>query len=338
MKITQKIEKKCSSLLYNHIWLKVILENAFCILATAFSAAIFAFGLNTFLDPTVQGGALAETLKPMVSGGSSGASQVFSLLFTVNNPSLRSKASLIFSMFYFGINLPLIILAFKGVGKRFGIYTLLNVGLVFLFTNIMHGQFFYDVATVINKECGLLGRALFAGVCTGLSSAIAYKIDTSAGGVDVVSYYISAKKSTMAGKYGVIINGIIIATFAIISGIAYDDFPRASAGIFFSLVYLLTVMLVVDAINVRNKKAQIQIISHNKDLPKLLIANIPHGATVVDAKGVYTDSDRLIIYMVVSTTEVKHAIKVIKELDPESFIGVHALQSVVGNFRVKPIK
>lgn len=337
MKTTEKFEKKFSSLLYNHIWLKVILENAFAVLATVISAAIFAFGLNTFLEPSVLGGA-ASALRPMVSGGSSGAAQVFNLLFTINNAQIEGKASLIFSLFYFGINIPLIILAFKGIGKRFGAYTLLNVGLVFLFTNTMHGSFFETIAIFINDECGLLGRALFAGMCTGLSSAIAFKIDTSAGGMDIITYYISNKKSTTVGKYGMVINGVIVGSFSLISGVSTHSYAIAFSGVFFSLIYLLTVMLVIDVINIRNKKAQIQIISHNKELPKLLIANIPHGATAVDAKGVYTDSDRLIIYMVVSTTEVKHAIKVIKELDPESFIGVTSLQSVVGNFHMKPIK
>ena len=338
MKQTEKIEKKFSSLLYNHIWLKFILENIFAVIATVVSAGVFAFGLNTFLDPAVQGGELAG-IPAMVSGGSSGAAQVFNLLFVINGVRVEGQTSLIFSLFYFAINIPLIILAFKGVGKRFGAYTLLNVGLVFLFTNLMHGEFFYKIAYAMSRDSSdNLSRALFAGMCTGLSSAIAYKIDTSAGGVDVVSYYISSKKSTMAGKYGVIINGIIVAAFAIISGSANHDFPGALSGVFFSLVYLLTVMLVIDVINIRNKKAQIQIISRNKDLPKLLIANIPHGATSVDAKGAYTDSDRIIIYMVVSTTEVKRSIIVIKELDPESFIGVTSLQSIVGNFHSKPIK
>ena len=110
MKPTEKIEKKFSSLLYNHIWLKVILENAFAILATAFSAAIFAFGLNTFLDPSVQGGAL-DSVRPMVSGGSSGAAQVFAYLFTISGAQIESQRSLIFSLFYFGINVPLIIVS-----------------------------------------------------------------------------------------------------------------------------------------------------------------------------------------------------------------------------------
>ena len=39
----------------------------------------------------------------------------------------------------------------------------------------------------------LLARALFAGICTGLSTTVAFKFDHSAGGIDVVSVYVNSK-------------------------------------------------------------------------------------------------------------------------------------------------
>lgn len=343
MKKIEKIEKRVNSLVYNHIWLKYILDYGVAFIATVFSAAIFAFGVNTFLDPTVladpalNGYAEIQELSKMVSGGSSGAAQVVNLILQVSGVPFGG-ASLTFSIAYLLINLPLVIVAFKGVGKRFGLFTLINVGFVFLFTNIMHGQFFVDIAIYINENAGMLGRALFAGMCTGVSSAVAFKIDASAGGFDIISYYISQKKSTLAGKYAVLINACIISSFALVSGFSSHQWSTAFAEVWFSLVYLLTVMLVIDIINIRNKKAQIQIITTKKELPKLLLANIPHGATLVNAKGVYTDTDRYIVYLVLSTTEVRKAVKIIKELDPESFVNVTALQQVYGNFHTKPVR
>lgn len=333
----ERLERKYNSLVYNHLWLKYLIEYGVAVIATLFSAAIFAFGVNVFLEPGLLGGD-ASGITTMVSGGSSGAAQVFNLLFEINGVTIKNNPHLIFTLFYLLVNLPLIVLAYKGIGKRFGTLTLLNVGTVFILSNLMHGGFFRDLAVYINTNSGMLGRALFAGVCTGLSSAIAFKVDASAGGFDIVTYYISSKKSTLVGKYNVVINGVIIASFTIIKAISSHNLPDAFGSVWFSFIYLLTVMLVIDVINVRNKKAQIQIITTNKDLPKLLLANIPHGATLVDAKGVYSDTEKFIIYMVVSTTEVKRAIKVIKQLDPESFVNVTSLQQVYGNFHMKPVK
>lgn len=337
MFVMKTFKQRVNSFAYSHIWLKYIFDYGFSVIATAISSIIFVFGMVVFLEPALLGGE-ASDISAMVSGGSSGAAQVLKLIiFSITKMDSKNER-LVLSMLYLGINVPLLVLAFKGVGKRFAIFTLLNVGLVALFTNIFKGDFFLKVALYVNSNGNMLTRALFAGMCTGLSSAIAYKIDSSAGGFDIVSFYISAKKSTLAGKYGMMINGSIVVSFALINAIVSKDYAQAVGGILFSLIYLLTVWLVIDVINIRNKKAKIEIMTTNKELPQLLISNIPHGATVVNAKGVFTENERLIIYMVVSTTEIKRAVDVIKELDPHSFVSVTSLSGVYGNFHMKPIK
>ena len=333
----KSLKKRVNSFAYSHIWLRYILDYLFPIIATAFSSLIFVFGMVVFLEPALLGGD-ASGIQAMVSGGSSGAAQVIKLIIFSFTKVDSKNERIVLSSLYFMINVPLLILAYKGVGKRFALFTLLNVGLVFLFTNIFKGDFLLKIALYVDEQGNMLTRALFAGLCTGLSSAIAYRIDSSAGGFDIVSFYISAKKSTLAGKYGMIINGCVVVSFGIVSGISSHNFANAVGGIMFSFVYLLTVMLVIDVINTRNKKAQIQITTTDKDLQKLLIANIPHGATAVKAEGAFTGSERYIIYMVVSTNEIKRSIDIVKELDPHSFVVVTPLTGLYGNFHMKPIK
>ena len=106
----------------------------------------------------------------------------------------------------------------------------------------------------------------------------------------------------------------------------------------FSIVYLLTVMIVIDMINIRNKKVQLQIISSNKELPRLLLASIPHGATIVKATGAFSGEDRLMIYMVVSSLEMKSTVKTIRDIDPKSFVNVTPLNQVYGHFYSRPIR
>ena len=337
MKRIEKLQKRTNNFLYNHLWLKFLVDYGFSLIATLFSAAIFAISINVFLQPSVLG-PQTEGIQSLVSGGSSGAAQVINKIFELNGVTIPNNPSLLFSILYLVINLPLVFIAFKYVGRRFGAFTIINVGFVFLLTNIMRGQFFIDIALFVNEHGGMLARALFAGMCTGLSSAVAYKIDSSAGGFDIISYYFSERKSTLSGKYGVIINSIIIALFSILTAISTGKWGEGFGLIFFSAVYLLTVMLVIDVINIRNKKAQIQIITTKKDLARLLLANIPHGATMLNGRGAYSDNERYIIYMVVSTTEIKKAVKVIRELDPESFVNITSLQQVYGHFHMKPIK
>lgn len=340
-------KQKVTSYIYNHIWLKYALDYGATFLMSVFSAFIFIFGVNCFLDPAALGGPMADSVT-LVSGGSSGVAQVFLLILETAGVTI-TKRSLIFSLAYLTVNIPLIILAFAGVGKRFAFFTLVNVASAFMFSNVLHGEIFVHIALYVSNFGGLLPRALFAGICTGLSSAIAYKWETSAGGFDIVSYYVSLRKSTAAGKYGVMINSLIIALFTlftaikggsplIINGITLEPWARAIGSMWFSIVYLLTVMLVIDVINVRNKKVQLQIITSNKGLPNYLLASIPHGATIVKATGAFTGEDRLMIYMIVSSLEMKHVVKTIREIDPKSFVNVTPLNQVYGHFYSRPIR
>ncbi|MDY6276575.1 MAG: YitT family protein [Bacilli bacterium] len=338
MKQKHSLNERYHSYLYNHLWLKFTVDYGTAFIASVLSAAIFAFGIVCFLNPTLTEG---QTTLELVSGGSSGLAQVIASLLRVLGVQIEPGNTLFFSIAYLAVNAPLIVLAFKGVGVRFASFTLINVLFVFLFSNIFKGQFFQEIATLMNTEGGFLARALFAGMCTGLSSAIAYKFETSAGGFDIVSYYVSLRKSTTAGKYSVMINAVIITMFYLIYGFGggtssgfagYSTWATAFACVFFSVVYLFTVMLVVDAINVRNKKVQIEVNTTNQELPRLLLARIPHGLTVVKAKGAYSGQDRLLLYLVVSSLEVKSALKLIKEVDPTSFVTVKSLIQVYGRF------
>ena len=341
-------KQKINAYIYNHIWMRYAIDYGVTFAMSVLSAAIFVFGVNCFLDPAALGGPMSDSVT-LVSGGSSGVAQVFLLILETAGVDIANR-SLVFSLAYLTVNIPLIILAFFGVGKRFAIFTLVNVGSAFLFSNIFHGDIFVHIALYVSEFGGMLPRALFAGICTGISSAIAFKWDTSAGGFDIVSYYVSLRKSTTAGKYSVIINSIIIGSFTfltaikggtvpyVVKGVTLEPWAIAVGSMWFSIVYLLTVMLVIDVINVRNKKVQIQIITDNQDLPKFLLAAIPHGATIVKATGAFSGQERLMIYMIVSSLEMKYAIKTIREIDPNSFINVTSLNQVYGHFYSRPVR
>jgi uncharacterized membrane-anchored protein YitT (DUF2179 family) len=352
-KRSEKLKAKFNNYLYNHIWLKYVVEYSITLLMCILSAVIFAFGLKVFLAPDVS----SEGFLTLVSGGASGLAQIISLVVELiakgvtGNPTVVVNANLIYSIAYVVINIPIVILAFKGIGIRFGTFTLLNILCVSLCVNFVNLDFLNEMANFVSSQGGLLARALFAGLCTGVSSAIAFKFEISAGGIDVISYYFSIKKSSNVGKYGVIMNSIIVSTFAILTalnggsgiinpdtGLAYNPWAIGLGGLFFSIVYMFTVMLVVDSINVRNKKVQLQIITNKENLHDLLLANIPHGATIVNGKGAFSGTDKIIIYMVVSQFETRSVIKLIREVDPDSFINVTNLQQVYGRFFIKPVK
>jgi uncharacterized membrane-anchored protein YitT (DUF2179 family) len=206
----------------------------------------------------------------------------------------------------------------------------------------MNWNFLNEVFNFVQDNGKMLSRALFAGVCTGLSSALAFKVDISAGGIDVISYYIALKKSTSVGKYTILLNSFTVILFAILTATKahWDSTISADAfaTVLYSFLYMLVVMLVIDLIHVRNKKCEVKVVTKLDNLSDVLLANIPHGATILKGKGAFSGEDKDIIWMVISSYEVESLVKLVQKEDPHAFIQVTTLNQVYGRFFQRPIK
>ena len=340
MRVFKNIYKGINEYLYEHRKVKFVLEYLVSFIASAIAAFLFSYGFRTFISPT---GANEE----LITGGISGLSQVLIKLIEVIANLLHldfiksiiydssgNVNSMLYSILYLSMNIPLVILAFFKIGKKFAIFSLVNVALVSVFTAIIKPEWsIIDLSQMSTGSVGLFERALFGGLCTGLSTALAVKFDHSAGGIDIVSVYLSSKGKGSMGKYMLFINGAVVLSFTFLNG--FKEYAHIAL---FALVYLFTSSTVVDTFYVRHKKVQLQIITSNENLPKILISNLPHSCTVADAKGAYQGTPKKIIYMDISTTEVKLALKVIQEVDEQAFVSVTPIQSVYGKFYVKPMK
>ena len=339
MKKSEKIKRKINNYLFDHRFLRAFLDHSNAFLHAAIAAAIFAFGFTSFISPGITS-AGTEGLH-IATGGVSGVSQTLALILSNAGAPSYITGNNVISIAYFVVNIPIVIFAFFKIGKRFAIHTAVNVGLSSLFIFLFSNSGLTD--TIANSPLiadHVLVRVLFGAVSVGVSSAIAYRGDVSCGGIDVFSYYFALRKSTSIGKYGIMINGVIIVTYSIIliNSAGTTGWEYGVIALFFSIMYLFVANLVVDAINLRNKKIQVQIITTSEYLAPVLIANFPHGATVVNGEGAYSHTNRKIIYMVVSSSQVNSVVSLARKVDRNAFITVTALVQVYGNFFIKPVE
>ncbi|HMM00462.1 MAG TPA: YitT family protein [Bacilli bacterium] len=330
----KKLAKHYDDFLFDHPAVRWIVENFFTLFFCTFSAFIFAFGFRLFISPSSTDPAIVK----FAGGGISGFAQdVVKVLieimgFHYNEYNLQSILYIVF-------NIPVIILGWFGIGKRFTIYSLINVVLGSLFISIIPNN--WESLITLDSQ---LTRTLLAGICTGMSAAVAFKADISAGGMDIVSYYLANKKSTNVGKYSISFNAVIVVLYSLITIIAANKngldnpFSTGLTALVYSIIYLFVSALVIDFINVRNKKAQIQIITTSKNMSPILIANFHHSATIIQGTGAYTGEAKIIIYMTVSTNEVKKVLKVAQKVDSHAFINVISLHQVYGRFFVQPVR
>lgn len=342
----KRLKNKINNYLYDHIHLKEGLHFTKGFFVAALTALFYAFAFFCFIMPASENHSTIEGSQ-IITGGVGGITQVLYLVISLIFGKGTVEPLLLQSICYFAFNIPILIFAFFKVGKRFAILSLVNVGLSSIFMQIFRGNFFgvqfdFDLPTKIAQQLQTqhLTRVLFGGVSIGASSAFAFKNEISCGGIDVFSYYFSLRKSTSVGKYATAINSAIIVTFSILT-IAINQGNDIHIGLLnfmYGVVYLFVVMLIVDVINTRNKKVQIQIITPVQGIEQVLIANFPHSTTTLKGIGGYSHAERNIVYMVVSSSEVKRVISLVRKIDPRSFITVTSLQQAYGNFYIKPVE
>ena len=325
-------KKRVEDKLYDHPILKSAVFNGWNVLVLTFSAFILAIGYKCFLVPNKLIADSGGEVTKLVSGGMSGISQtiiMFLSLFLSHDILTAQVENILFSVLYFALNIPIFILAWKGIGKRFTVYTFLNVILVSVFEallSVWDNGWIHDLAE-------------FAG----LSSGFAFKVDGSGGGIDVVAYYVALKKNVLVGRYSLIMNSVTLVVFTLLGSIQIWNSGTGNSmqyigGACYSILYMMSTSMVIDVIHLRNKKMKIEVVTDHEDLGKILIANLPHAATIVKGEGAYSGKGRYLIKMVVSSYEVNHAVAVIESADPNAFIEVVELKQVYGRFFLPPIK
>ncbi len=340
MKKFAKIKRRVTNYMYDHIRVRESLNFSKGLLVATLTAILYAFGFYCFIAPAVENHATIWG-SSITTGGVGGVSQVIWMISTLCGGTI--SISTMQSIFYFVLNVPILLFAFFKIGKKFAILTLINVGLsslfIWAFSNV---EFMRSIAHTLDNETTSYhsARVLFAAVSIGLASSIAFRNEISCGGIDVISYYFALRKSTSVGKYATALNSIILVTYFGLTIIHNhgENVDIAFVNLLFSFLYLFSVMLVVDFVNTRNKKVQIQIITSVKDISSVLIANFPHSTTTVNGKGGYSHADKFVVYMVVSSSEVKRVVDLVRKVDQHAFVTVTSLIQAYGNFFIKPIE
>ena len=334
----QRFKRKFNNYMYDHIYVRESLSVTRCAIVAALTALLYAFGFYCFIAPAVVDHTTLDG-SAITTGGVGGISQVIWMIFTLAGAKIDIFT--LQSIFYFVLNVPILLFAFFKIGKRFALLTLLNVGLSSLFIQLFKNvQLAQDVAKLLADSNQHVARVLFAAVSIGLASSIAFRNDISCGGIDVISYYFALRKSTSVGKYATMLNSIILMSYTALT-IAYNQgqyLSLAFVNLLFSFLYLFATMVVVDFVNIRNKKVQIQIITSVKDISSVLIANFPHSTTTVDGKGGYSHAEKYVVYMVVSSSEVKKVVSLVRKVDQHAFVTVTSLIQAYGNFFIKPVE
>ena len=221
------------------------------------------------------------------------------------------------------LNLPLFILAWIILKKRYVIYTMVFIIVVSGVLLILDEISFYQYITESDKMIS----AIFSGILLGARTGIMLKIGGSAGGADIIGCVVQAKKPYMN------VERIISLICYFIMGLSFFVYGDLNC-IFLSVIQLIVFEWVMRVILTPTRNAvEVKIITkYPNEIKQELLYMLKHGATYVESRGMYTDEENNIIFSVINIRQISEFMEMIKEY-PDTFVYYSDVKGVRGNFR-----
>ena len=299
----------------NNKTLRLIISTLGMIVGTA----IYCFGIVFVLD-----------MVEFYAGGVTGIAQIFANVFKM--PYLKS-------IIIGAVNLPLFIMGWKGVSKRFAILSLgsilLQMALTALFDYMRHTlgiNPFNDLATWYEGNVSNpLVFALFGGALTGLGCGIPLRFGSSTGGMDIVS-----QRFALSSKIPFpILSGGIDAVIIIAGALIAQDVSVAV----YTIIRLVIHVIVLDKVHTIYNYQKISIVtSMREEMREELVKHFAHGITIYDAQGGYSLTPKYVFESVVFTYEIEEYKKIIRNADKDAFMSFTSIKGIDGKYNKKVIE
>lgn len=268
------------------------------------ASAVMAFNIKTF----VRAGDL-------VPGGITGMSVLLQRIFLK-----FAHLNVPYSILNITLNAIPAVIGFKLISKRFTGYSVLMIVL---------NSFLVDMIPTYKVTTDPLLIALFGGLLNGVAISIALYGKASSGGTDFIAVYIHRKWNISSWNIILGFNVILL----LVSGLLFGF--EASL---YSIVFQFVSTQAIDTFHKSDQQMTMFIISNKPDeLERELLVKTHHGMTRFKGEGSHTHEDRIMLYTVVSATEVNDIYEIIKGIDEQAFVNIVKTNAVKGRFYQEPI-
>ncbi|MDR0847113.1 MAG: YitT family protein [Lactobacillales bacterium] len=225
-------------------------------------------------------------------------------------------ASIPIGWMIFICNLPMFIIAFKYIGKRFTLFTVMTVFASSLVMSVLPLQALTGDPIM---------SAVFGGATFGLGIGFCLKNGISSGGLDIIGIIVRKRTGKTIGSISMMFNlGIII-----LSGILFG-----LSNMFYSAIAIFLSGMVVDVVYTRQKKLQIMIVtSRTKEVVDEVQLLLRRGITIIhSAEGAYSHERREVLILVITRDEIPVFKKAMQVADPNAFVSISEDVKIMGNF------
>lgn len=292
-------------MLYNTLhnrWLRLV--------AAVVGELIAAAAMNLFIVPL-----------NLYSGGTMGVCQLVRTLL-VTNLGLNFGATDVAGILYFLVNIPILIFAYKNLGKVLVVKTLICTTAYSLFYSAIP----IPAAPIVDDY---LTACLLGGILTGIGSGIVLTCGCSSGGLDIIGLCLSKRGSGFTvGKFSLTFNVFLYTACLILFS------PEIAI---YSVIYNFFTSMVLDRMHQQNVSVMALIFTHEDEhvLGQFIMEKLGRGVTYWKGTGAYTGKDVHVLCVSLSKYEIEELLHAVHSIDPHAFFTVQEGVRVYGNFRRK---
>lgn len=272
-----------------------------------FGTLIFAAGVNLFITPL-----------NLYSGGFLGIGQIVrTLLVDYAHLPIPSNIDIAGILLYI-INVPLLVLAYRSLGRRFFVSTIVCVTFQTVFLT------FIPVPTANPILTDRLAGAIVGGAVAGFGSGMTLRNGGSGGGQDILGLYFMKKdRNFSVGKLSMMVNVAVYVACMLMFDLTT---------VVYSLIYVAVMNFTTDRFHSQNQNMAAIIVTTNDEVLPTVKQITDRSATYWDGIRYFTKSDCRMIFIALSQYEAIKIGKAVKELDDHAFITFFHIDTIVGNY------
>lgn len=287
---------------------KIIWQEAKDYFFITFGIALYCVGVTAFMLPY-----------GLTTGGVSGISAI---IYYVTGLEIQYT--------YVAINIVLLIAAIKILGIKFCIKTIWGVVsmtvLLWLFQRIMEAPVPFSDKHVLPKLIGPEAHfmaCMLGALLEGIGLSFCFEHNGSTGGTDIIAAVVRKYSNVTLGTVIMACDVVIISSCYFV----FHDWFR----VIYGFVMLFTSAITLDYVmRRRNQSVQFLIFTRNPYVISEAIIKKGHGVTLLTGEGCYTHSERKVVLSIVRSAEVPAIQRLVKNIDPYSFVSMSEAHSVWG--------
>ena len=277
------------------------------LLAAIFGTLLCAVGVNLFIVPL-----------GFYTGGLMGFCQILRTLL-LSGLDFELGTIDMAGVLYFLINIPILIYAWRLLGRGMALRTLVCT---------VTSSLFYAIVPIPSAPImeDPLTACLLGGIFVGVGSGVVLTCSSTVGGLDIVGVCLSHKGvSISVGRFNIGFNAVLYAVCLFLFS------PEVTI---YSVIYNFFAAIVMDRMHQQNVSVQIIIFTHADEvaISQSIIDKLGRGVTYWEGVGAYTGENVHVLCVCLSKYEVEELRQVVHEVDPHAFLVVEEGIRVEGFF------